>query len=180
MKVAALDVVQNDEGCALVFLREGGKGLAQFLQGGLGHLAARPFRIEVLDELLKLGVDILRIDSTCASFRDIGINLILPGVFGVSRITWFKELTVTLEQDEIGLLVQFHPYSGIGTSMLELIFLLLPQESLQFGCLQKVCHLAETLGKHVSVFTRVGELLKVHDAVGVEDIADGEESLVDV
>ena len=181
MQVAALYVVQDDERRALVFLRERGKGLAQFLECLLGHFASRTFRIEVLDELLEFRVDVVCIDGSRTRLRNIGVNGVFPCFLWVATFaTSFKEFTIALQQNLISLLVQFHLHLCIGVAVLEFIFALFPYEALQLGSLQQMGHLAEAFGKHIPVFTAVGQLFEVHDLVRMEDVADGEEALVDV
>ena len=96
-QVAALYVVQYQDGRPLVFLRQRSESLVQLSQCLLRRLASRAIRVEFLDEPHKLAVDILRIDGTRPRLGDEGVHRIVEVIFAsISSFTLLKQFAVTL------------------------------------------------------------------------------------
>ena len=153
----------------------------QLFKGFFGQFASRTGHVEVLDELHKLGVDIFGIDRTRTCFCDIGVNRIVKIIsFRTSPSITLKQFPVSLQQNKVSLFVQFHLDIGIGITMLELIFILIPCESLQLGCFQQMGHLAEIFGKHIPVFSCFRQFCKILNFLCLEYIPYVQELLVDI
>ena len=176
-QITSLDIMQNQDGCTLILLRQGGECLVQLLQGCLCLFATRAFCIELLDKLLELRVDILCINLTSTNLCDVSIFRIVKIPF-LTTLYRSKEFTIACQQYLIGSLIKLHLYSSDAGFMIKLIFALLPSKSLQFGRLYHAGHHTKVLGKHIPIDTTFRQAFKVHDVVAMEDVTNMQEQPV--
>ena len=169
--------MQNQNGCTLILLRQGGKRLVQLLQGSLCLFTTRAFCIELLDKLLEFRVDILCINLTSTDLCNVSILRIVK-IPLLTRLSRSKEFTITCQQYLIGPLIKLHFHSGDAGFMIKLIFALLPSKALQFGRLYHAGHHTKVLGKHIPIDTTFRQAFKVHDVVAMEDVTNMQEQPV--
>ena len=129
-QVTSLDVVENKYSGTLVFLWQRSECFMQFLQSLLRWFTSGTICIKPLDKTYKFRVYVFCVYCSRACFCNIGINRIIEIVTFSTSTATFKQFTIALQQDKIGLLVQFHCDMSIGVPVLELVFVLLPYKAL--------------------------------------------------
>ena len=126
MQVAALDVVENALGGALVTLVKRCEGTVQLCLCHLDMFAAGSRRIEVFHKLDELGVDVLGIDGSGTRLCDVCLQLIHVVITSIAAWGFHKQLPIAGKENLVGLLIKFHLQFHPSVRVMELIFCFFP------------------------------------------------------